>query len=193
MGSIAESDRCSIARTRNRTVAILFNQKTACRTMFGRATSRGFHSIKAILFGLKFSLHIISCCVSAGVIYSRLMAQGTQLDVEYTSYDTEDDILGPADVLDSSSEEEDEARGDYTYLAQQKKTANQALIHQLICYSESRAKSMTDLTAKSIENLLNNHVEITQCIYQLIFLRINCSIHCKIHKNHFVILHTILV
>ena len=40
MGSIAESDRCSIARTRNRTVAILFNQKTACRTMFGRATSR---------------------------------------------------------------------------------------------------------------------------------------------------------
>ena len=24
----------------NRTVAILFNQKTACRTMFGRATSR---------------------------------------------------------------------------------------------------------------------------------------------------------
>ena len=46
---------------------------------------------------------------------------------------------------------------------QQIKTANQALIHQLICYSESRAKSMTDLTAKSIENLLNNHVEITQC------------------------------
>ena len=41
----------------------------------------------------------------------------------------------------------------------QKKTANQALIHQLICYSESRAKSLTDLTAKSIENLLNNHVE----------------------------------
>ncbi|KAL5489473.1 hypothetical protein EMCRGX_G018567 [Ephydatia muelleri] len=40
MGSIAESDRCSIARTRNRTVAKLFNQKTACRTMFGRATSR---------------------------------------------------------------------------------------------------------------------------------------------------------
>ena len=27
MGSIAESDRSSIARTRNRTVAILFNQK----------------------------------------------------------------------------------------------------------------------------------------------------------------------
>ena len=44
------------------------------------------------------------------------MAQGTQLDVEYTSYDAEDDILGPADVLDSSSEEENEARGDYTYL-----------------------------------------------------------------------------
>ena len=44
------------------------------------------------------------------------MAQGTQLDVEYTSYDAEDDNLGPADVLDSSSEEEDEARGDYTYL-----------------------------------------------------------------------------
>ena len=44
------------------------------------------------------------------------MAQGTQLDVEYTSYDAEDDILGPADVLDSSSKEEDEARGDYTYL-----------------------------------------------------------------------------
>eukprot|EP00731_Ephydatia_muelleri_P009007 Em0004g1345a len=40
------------------------------------------------------------------------MAQGTQLDVEYTSYDAEDDILGPADVLDSSSEEEDEARAD---------------------------------------------------------------------------------
>ena len=40
MGSIAESDRCSVVRTRNRTVAILFNQKTACRTMFGRATSR---------------------------------------------------------------------------------------------------------------------------------------------------------
>ena len=68
-------------------------------------------------------------------------------------------------------------------VSQQKKTANQALIHQLICYSESRAKSMSDLTAKSIENLLNNHVEITQCIYQLIFLRINCSIHCKIHKK----------
>ena len=67
--------------------------------------------------------------------------------------------------------------------SQQKKTANQALIHQLICYSESRAKSMTDLTVKSIENLLENHVEITQCIYQLIFLRINCSIHCKIHKK----------
>ncbi|KAL5497317.1 hypothetical protein EMCRGX_G013776 [Ephydatia muelleri] len=47
------------------------------------------------------------------------MAQGTQLDVEYTSYDAEDDILGPADVLDSSSEEEDEARGDYTYLGLQ--------------------------------------------------------------------------
>ena len=44
------------------------------------------------------------------------MAEGTQLDVEYTSYNAEDDILGPADVLDSSSEEEDEARGDYTYL-----------------------------------------------------------------------------
>ena len=44
------------------------------------------------------------------------MAQGTQLDVEHTSYDAEDDILGPADVLDSSSEEENEARGDYTYL-----------------------------------------------------------------------------
>eukprot|EP00731_Ephydatia_muelleri_P013846 Em0007g1156a len=40
------------------------------------------------------------------------MSQGTQLDVEYTSYDAEDDILGPADVLDSSSEEEDEARAD---------------------------------------------------------------------------------
>ena len=38
--AIAESDRCSVVRTRNRTVAILFNQKTACRTMFGRATSR---------------------------------------------------------------------------------------------------------------------------------------------------------
>ena len=43
------------------------------------------------------------------------MVQGTQLDVEYTSYDAEDDILGPADVLDSSSEEE-EVRGDYTCL-----------------------------------------------------------------------------
>ena len=44
------------------------------------------------------------------------MAQGTQqFDVEYTSYDA-DDSLGPADVLDSSSEEEDEAQGDYTYL-----------------------------------------------------------------------------
>ena len=43
--------------------------------------------------------------------------------------------------------------------------ANQALIHQLICYSESRAKSMTDLTVKSIENLLENHIEITQCIF----------------------------
>ncbi|KAL5477771.1 hypothetical protein EMCRGX_G024613 [Ephydatia muelleri] len=40
MGSIAESDRCSVVRTRNRTVALLFNQKTACRTMFSRATSR---------------------------------------------------------------------------------------------------------------------------------------------------------
>ena len=45
------------------------------------------------------------------------MAQGTQqLDVEYTSYVAEYDILGPADVLDSSSKEEDEARGDGTYL-----------------------------------------------------------------------------
>eukprot|EP00731_Ephydatia_muelleri_P002234 Em0001g2234a len=35
-----------------------------------------------------------------------------QLDVEYTSYDAEDDILGPADVLDSSSEEDDEARAE---------------------------------------------------------------------------------
>ena len=42
---------------------------------------------------------------------------------------------------------------------------------------------MTDLSTKSIENLLKNHVEITQCIYQLILLRINCSIDCKINKK----------
>ena len=51
-----------------------------------------------------------------------------------------------------------------------KKTANEVLIHQLICYSESRAKSMTDLTAKSIENLLNNHVEITLLHLSIDFL-----------------------
>ena len=32
-----------------------------------------------------------------------------------TSYDAENDILGPIDVLDSFSDEEDEARDDYTY------------------------------------------------------------------------------
>ena len=42
-----------------------------------------------------------------------------QLNAEYTSYDVEDDILGPIDVLDSSSEEEDEAQGEYTYLGVQ--------------------------------------------------------------------------
>ena len=33
-----------------------------------------------------------------------------------TSYDAENDILGPIDVLDSFSDEEDEARDDYMYL-----------------------------------------------------------------------------
>ena len=39
-----------------------------------------------------------------------------KVDADYTSYDAEDNILGPIDVLDSSSDEEDEARDDYTYL-----------------------------------------------------------------------------
>ena len=38
-----------------------------------------------------------------------------KVDADYTSYDAEDNIMGPIDVLDSSSDEEDEARDDYTY------------------------------------------------------------------------------
>ena len=70
---------------------------------------------------------------------------------------------------------------------QGKNAVNQALIYEWICSRESRAKSMIDFTVKSMKNLLDKHAEITQNIYQLILLRINCNIHCKIHKNHQVI------
>ena len=60
---------------------------------------------------------------------------------------------------------------------------NQALIYELICSRKSRAKSMIDFIVKSMKNLLDNHAEITQNIYQLILLRINCNIHCKILKK----------
>ena len=38
--SIAESDRCYIVQSQNRTVVILFNRKILCFGMFGRAMSR---------------------------------------------------------------------------------------------------------------------------------------------------------
>ena len=65
----------------------------------------------------------------------------------------------------------------YVRVSHGKNAVNQALIYELICSRESRAKSMIDfINEKSIGQSRKN-------IYQLILLRINSNIHCKIHKK----------